>query len=330
MPRQPRLDIPGLLQHVIVRGIERSEIFLDDKDRRRFVDRFDQLLVETETDCYAWALVPNHFHILLRCNRGELSRFMRRLLTGYAVYFNLRHNRSGHLFQNRYKSIVCEEDPYFLELVRYIHLNPLRAGLISGMNELDRYDWCGHAVVLGHRTLSGQSVDEVLSRFGKRVTSAREHYRDFVFDGLSMGKRADLIGSGAGRTQSPGATGEKGEDFDGRILGSCDFVKTLREEDALREGLSQPFSLAELQKSVADFFAVTPEFVGKRGRQNETSFARALFCYLAVTKLRCSGAEVGRMLRIGSSSVSRAVQRGEELFRSREDLHVWWGRFLKQ
>jgi hypothetical protein len=113
---------------------------------------------------------------------------MRRLLTGYAVYFNLRHNRSGYLVQNRCKSIVCEEDPYFLELVRYIHFNPLRAGMISGMNELDRYDRCGHAVVLGHRTLPGQSFDEVLSHCGKRVTSAREHYRDFVFDGLSMGK----------------------------------------------------------------------------------------------------------------------------------------------
>ncbi|MDD2320493.1 MAG: transposase [Geobacteraceae bacterium] len=126
MPRQPRLDIPGLLQHVIVRGIERTEVFLDDKDRQRFVDRFDRLLVETETDCYAWALIPNHFHLLLRCKCVELSRFMRRLLTGYAVYFNLRHNRSGHLFQNRYKSIFCEEESYLLELIRYIHLNPHR------------------------------------------------------------------------------------------------------------------------------------------------------------------------------------------------------------
>lgn len=103
MPRQSRLDIPGLLQHVIVRGIERTDIFLDDEDRSRFIARFGKLLVETGTDCFAWALIPNHYHLLLRCNRLELSRFTRRLLTGYAVTFNRRHARSGHLFQNRYK-----------------------------------------------------------------------------------------------------------------------------------------------------------------------------------------------------------------------------------
>ena len=108
MPRQARLDIPGLLQHVIVRGIDRTNIFLDDDDRDRFVERFSNLLVETGTDCFAWALIPNHAHLLLRCNHFDLSRFMRRLLTGYAVMFNRRHSRTGHLFQNRYKSIVCE------------------------------------------------------------------------------------------------------------------------------------------------------------------------------------------------------------------------------
>ena len=131
MPRQARLDIPGLLQHVIIRGINRSDIFLDDDDRERFLDRLSNLLVKTGTNCFAWALIPTHAHLLLRCNHSELSRFMRRLLTGYAVMFNLRHSRSGHLFQNRYKSIVCEEEPYLLELIRYIHLNPLRVGIVD-------------------------------------------------------------------------------------------------------------------------------------------------------------------------------------------------------
>ena len=189
MPRQPRLDIPGLLQHVIVRGIERSAIFLDDEDRRRFVDRLTGLLVETETECFAWAMLDNHFHLLLRCKRLELSRFMRRLLTGYAVIFNLRHKRSGHLFQNRYKSIVCEEDTYLLELLRYIHLNPLRAGLVKDLVALERYPWCGHAVLLGYRPFAGQPIDEVLARFGKHLTAAQNHYRTFVADGVAMGKR---------------------------------------------------------------------------------------------------------------------------------------------
>jgi len=109
MPRAARIDIPNILQHVIVRGIEKRDIFLDDSDRAAFVQRFSALLQETGTQCLAWALMSNHFHLLMRPTREKLSSFMRRLLTGYAVNFNHRYKRSGHLFQNRYKSIICDE-----------------------------------------------------------------------------------------------------------------------------------------------------------------------------------------------------------------------------
>ena len=151
MPRQPRLDAPGLLQHVMARGIERRKIFLDDKDRTSFLERFAVILDETQTQCYGWALIPNHFHLLLRTGPTSLKKVMGRLMTGYAVTFNKRHKRSGHLFQNRYKSVVCEEDAYLLELIRYIHLNPLRAGLVKDLKELDKYAWTGHSAILGCR-----------------------------------------------------------------------------------------------------------------------------------------------------------------------------------
>ena len=164
MPRQARLDAPGVLQHIMARGIERRKIFWDDKDRTSFLERLALILEETQTQCYAWTLIPNHFHLLLRtslsasadasrCRAGAtpLSSVMRRLMTGYAVTFNIRHRRSGHLFQNRYKSVVCEEDPYLLELIRYIHLNPLRAGLVEDLNTLDKYPWTGHSTILGQR-----------------------------------------------------------------------------------------------------------------------------------------------------------------------------------
>jgi len=151
MPRQPRLDAPGLLQHVMARGIERRKLFRDDKDRNSFLDRLAIILEETQTQCYAWALIPNHFHILLRTGPTPLSKVMRRLMTGYAVTFNKRHKRSGHLFQNRYKSVICEEDPYLLELIRYIHLNPLRAKLVKDLKELDKYPWTAHSAILGRR-----------------------------------------------------------------------------------------------------------------------------------------------------------------------------------
>jgi putative transposase len=126
MPRQARLDSPGTLHHVMIRGIEQRRIVNDDQDRREFVQRLGALAEETQTLVYAWALMSNHAHLLVCSGPLGLATFMRRLLTGYAVSYNRRHRRHGHLFQNRYKSIVCEGDSYFTELVRYIHLNPLR------------------------------------------------------------------------------------------------------------------------------------------------------------------------------------------------------------
>jgi REP element-mobilizing transposase RayT len=137
MPRQSRIDAPGALHHVIARGIERREIFRDDEDRDDFLRRLGDIIVESKTLCYAWALIPNHFHILLKTGEVPIATVMRRLLSGYAAGFNRKRRRSGHLFQNRYKSILCQEDAYLSELVRYIHLNPLRAGIVNTLEELD-------------------------------------------------------------------------------------------------------------------------------------------------------------------------------------------------
>ena len=133
MPRKARIDAPGALHHVIVRGIERRKIFRSDYDRKNFLNRLEKLIPDTQTDCFAWALIPNHVHLLLRTGLIPVSVFMSRLLTGYAVWFNKKYRRHGQLFQNRYKSILCQEDLYLKELVRYIHLNPLRAGQVENI-----------------------------------------------------------------------------------------------------------------------------------------------------------------------------------------------------
>jgi REP element-mobilizing transposase RayT len=113
MPRKSRIDAPGALHHIIVRGIERSLIFKDDIDRNNFLDRLGGIIQETRTHCFAWALIPNHFHLLLKTGTVPIATLMRRLLTGHAVTFNRSHRRAGHLFQNRYKSILCRQEPIF-------------------------------------------------------------------------------------------------------------------------------------------------------------------------------------------------------------------------
>lgn len=166
MPRKARIDAPGALHRIICRGIERKRIFRNDADRDSFLERLGNILLDTSTSCFAWALIPNHFHLLLRMGSAPIATVMSRLLTGYAVTFNHRYRRHGQLFQNRYKSILCEEDTYLLELVRYIHLNPLRAKLVADVDALDKYPYCGHSILIGTRKNEWQEVDYILARFG--------------------------------------------------------------------------------------------------------------------------------------------------------------------
>lgn len=318
MPRQPRLDIAGLLQHVIVRGIERRDIFADERDRQRFVDRFSSLLSETGVRCYAWALLSNHFHALLMPTSQALSSFMRRLLTGYAVSFNRRHQRSGHLFQNRYKSIVCEEEPYLLELVRYIHLNPLRAGLVKTLDELDDYPWTGHAVLLGNRNFPAQETVSVLVRFSDEPAAARGNYRQFVSDGIPEGHRSELVGGGLNRSQ-----GERPEDecesFDQRVLGSGEFVDALRRDIRLQQRM-RTVTLPQLLEVVSAAAGVDPEAVRRPSKSRAPAAARGIICHLAIFEFGYSGGEVGRFLRLGSSGVSLAARRGERLVKAEPDI----------
>lgn len=311
MPRAARLDISGVLQHVIVRGIEGRDIFLDDQDRSLFLTRLSSLLRETSTRCFAWSLLPNHFHLLLVPTAAPLSHLMRSLLTGYAVGFNRKYRRAGHLFQNRYKSIVCEEEPYLLELVRYIHLNPLRAGLIANLEDLDRYPWSGHAVLMGHRSLEGQETRSILERFGKTLLRAREHYRQFVADGVGAGKREELIGGGRKRSQAAKGGDFASESFDERILGSGSFVDQLRQDPVVRGRLRTIPSLSELIERICIVFDLEPATLKRPSKARIPAQARGLFCYIAVREFGYKGKEVGRELNLGPAGVSIAIRRGE-------------------
>ncbi|MCF6238568.1 MAG: transposase [Candidatus Marinimicrobia bacterium] len=314
MPRLARLDIAGLLQHVIVRGIERRDIFSDDQERHFFVERFALLLRETEVRCYAWAILSNHVHMLLMPTVKPLAHFMRRLLTGYAVYFNRRNKRSGHLFQNRYKSIVCEEEPYLLELVRYIHLNPLRAGMVVSMEELDVYPWSGHAVLLGNQQVDAQDTAAILERFGSKVGLARQNYRQFVADGIKAGRRNELVGGGLKRSQGECQNHEY-ESFDERVLGSGDFVDSLKHDFRLREKMARVVSLSQLLTIVAEALMVDPDLVMRPSKSRAPAAARGVICHLAVYELGYTGRDVGKFLRLGSTGVSLASRRGEKLLK---------------
>ena len=329
MPRQARIDAPGALHHIICRGMERSPIFQDDIDRNDFVVRLSSLCVETSTPCQAWALIPNHFHLLLQTGAVPVATIMRRLLTGYAVKFNRRHKRSGHLFQNRYKSILCQEELYLLELVRYIHLNPLRAGLVVNFEELKTFPYSGHARLLGTMNDDWQKTEMVLSRFGEKISSARQGYEVFVADGEKQGRRSDLVGGGLIR--SSGGWQQVKENThrqlesksDERILGEGSFVEDVlrhaEEELARRTScVQQGINFDVLLRQAAKQCGLEPDDLLRAGKQPERVNGRSLLCFWSVHELGLTASEVGKKVGLTQSAVSRAVQRGEKLAAGRE------------
>ncbi len=311
---------PGTLHHVIVRGIEKCRIVDDSEDRKNFTSRMGEIASDTGTTIYAWALMTNHAHILLRSSEFGLSRYMRRLLSGYAVTYNKRHQRHGHLFQNRYKSIICEEETYFLELVRYIHLNPLRAGLVKNLAELDRYPWCGHSALINKKQNAWQDCDSVLIRFGKAENSARIAYREYVSQGVERGRRPELVGGGlirsAGGWFEVKALRKMGitQSADDRILGGGEFVEQVIKE--AKGNTRRQFSNLEREEQVDQLIFECCEKEGinikelrSGSRRKPIVYVRKILIQLLVEEHGVTLAETARQLGVSTSAVSKALMR---------------------
>ncbi len=313
MPRSARLDVPEVLQHVMARGIDGYDIFQDEGDREAFLERLAAVVEWARADLLAWCLMSNHFHLLMRPRDVLLAPIMRRLMTGYAVWHNRRHRRRGHLFQNRYKSIVVEEDPYFLELVRYIHLNPVRAGLVETMQALDRYPYTGHAVIVGRREYPCQNVDEVLGTFGRRMREARAGYREFVAAGFRQGIREELRGGGLVRSAGGWANllrrkREEWELGDERVLGGGEFVREVL--DRKGETPRRPArDVGDILAEVCREHGVGEELVLGRTRRQTVVRARDEFLLRAHEEAGESYAALGRLCKMSHTSVRTAVER---------------------
>ena len=323
MPRRARLDAPGTLHHVMLRGIERGRIVKDVADRKNFVTRLGELSAGTNTSIYAWALMTNHAHILLRSSEIGLSGFMRRLLTGYAISYNRRHQRWGHLFQNRYKSIVCDEDAYFTELVRYIHLNPLRAKLVKSLTQLDRYRWCGHGTLMGKVKYDWQDRDYVLKWFGRTESEAKGEYRNYVKEGIDLGRRPELVGGGLIRSlggwsavKALRRAGDR-ELSDERILGSGEFVEQIIKEAEGKVKYQLP--VKEQNRKIDKFITnlckntkVSKKELKSGSRRKEVSGVRSLIAIELVKKHGISLAEVARRVGVSTTAVSKIIRRADQ------------------
>jgi REP element-mobilizing transposase RayT len=317
MPRLARLDAPGILHHVMGRGIEKRPIFYNDTDRSDFIDRLQILVENGAMDIFAWVLMPNHFHLLCKTRNQSLATAMRKLLTGYVVNFNRRHRRNGHLFQNRYKSIVCQEDRYFKELVRYIHLNLLRANQVTNLDELDRYAWSGHSALMGKVKRDWQDTDYVLSLFGVGRNRHR-NYRQYVRKGIALGRRPELVGGGLVRSLGGWsevlALRNRNEKHrsDQRILGSSEFVQNIISglDDFVKKNLrlsGQRIDIDALAQLVCEKYDITVGELRSGSRRRAVVEARASISWIAVRELGYSGADAARYLGVSNSCVTRIV-----------------------
>jgi len=253
MPRQARLDAPGTLHHVIIRGIEQGKIVDNREDRQNFVSRMGKVASDTGTAIYAWALMPNH--LLIETPNVTLSKIMQRINLTYTQYFNRKYDKVGHLFQGRYKSFLCDRDGYLLSLVRYIHLNPVRAKVVK---EPQEYQWSSHNDYLAG-TRGFVDTTGVLRLFSERISQARRRYRDFVNEALREGRDESFYR----------AVGQQ-------ILGDDEFIQEVEKRtESLGKPLRRP-SLQEILKAVKEVTGIAEEEMVSRGRSRELMSARGI------------------------------------------------------
>lgn len=251
-----------------------------------------------------------------------MAHFMRRLLTGSAVWFNRKYQRVGHLFQNRYQSLVCEEEVYLLALVRYIHLNPLRARVVADLQALATYRWCGHGALVGRSAYPWQATAEVLAHYGQTLRAARRRYEAFVAAEVEQGQSHPRnTDEGWLAVERPDAPSEAGryDPFDCRILGSSAFVTQLHERLAIVSTAARKSSRM-IAEAVCDALKLSSQTLASRSRSRDLAVGRAIIAFLGRVRYRLTGAELSETLGMSRAGITLAAQRGERLLNDRADL----------
>ena len=300
MARKPRLLYPGALYHAILRGNNGQTIFSDDKDRTRFYLLLQEGIERFGHRIHAFCLMTNHVHLAIQMGEIPLSRIMQNLSFRYTRWMNWRQKRSGHLFQGRYKAVLVDADPYLEELIRYVHLNPVRAGIVK---EPEDYPWSGHRAYLGLEMIPWLTTDWVLSQFSKRLTLARRAYRRFVHEGKG-GLHQEQYHRGLGR--------------DSRILGDDDFMDRMLGRKPMR--LRRKASLDRIMQEVCRQYHFEEKDFFVSGKDRELSEARWmagwLVMELGVGTLSELGRRTGRDVTTLSAGVKRLQIRSQTDFKS--------------
>ena len=288
MARKPRVEFAGAFYHVICRGNQRQRIFHSDADRRYYLDRLEHYRERYGFTVYAYVLMANHVHLLIESGRVPLSKLMQGLQFTYTRYYNREYKEVGHLFQGRYKAILCERESYLLELVRYLHLNPARMG-----RSLDpwKYRWSSHGAYLGKDSAVQVETSMVLGQLGKTLGEARRLYLRFMAEGRQLGHQEDYYRA-----------------VDQRFLGGERFVEEIDRRSRGEREIEVPgprASFSQLLRLVAEEHGVNIQELVRAGRKRQWVRSRSMLVYLAREWGRISVKELGRRLHRDPSIISR-------------------------
>lgn len=288
MARKPRIHYQGAFYHVILRGNGKQDVFFDDKDRCRFYLLLQEGVERFRIRIHAFCLMTNHIHLVLQVHDLPLPRFMQNLSLRYTRWVNWRHNRTGHLFQGRYKAVLVDGDSYLLELVRYVHLNPVRAGFTKSPVD---FRWSGHGAYCGKETIPWLCSEMTLGMLSGKKSKAIRAYEAFVRDGLGEGRKAEFHGEGTG---------------DSRIFGDDDFVLKLAYEG---KKMSDMVTVDNVISAVCCRYGLKPDMLALPGKNRALSHARGMAAWIVQDLTSCSLTELGRRTGRDISTLSAIAAR---------------------
>jgi REP element-mobilizing transposase RayT len=318
MPRKARIDLAGLTHHIMARTFESMALFKDNADRRYYLSCLSHRIKETGFICYAWVLMDTHVHLLIKTSEQPLWKLMKPLNCDYAHYYNKKYHRRGPLFSDRYKSIATQDQYYLEQLIRYIHLNPIRAGVCKTIDQLDRYQWSGHRPIMENDGHGFQEIRQVLQRFSKMAVEARKKYREFIKAGAGTKEDNDFL-----RTVRASNAGKRNKNTSvSWVIGDAAFQKAVLEKDmqirlALARYKREGLSLNDVLKETARKSGVEAELILCRSKRTLHAAARMIFCFLA-GELGFPTIETGNFLGIQQAAVSNSARRGAALAKIRK------------
>jgi putative transposase len=293
MARPIRIEYPGAVYHVICRGNNRQGIYRDDEDRRRYLEKLSYYCQDKKVDLLAYCLMSNHVHLLLETPQGNLSKMMQAFQTSYTVYFNKRHGRTGHVFEQRYKAMLVEKDNYLLQVSRYIHLNAMSAKLAERAQD---YRWCSYGSYLKGRGIPGLKTETVLGQLNGSKTRQLQQYREYVEGGQKE------------RLKNPAP-----EVRQQIYVGDEEFIEATQKRGKALPTTERRYSLQRIIKSVSAVTGIGETEMRQRQRGEAIKASREMLCYVARHHGQVRMSELAKLLQVKESSTpSHAVRRAEE------------------